>query len=75
MGKDAGGGGLPEGDGAPAVGCHRGQMQLTKKEMDRGPLVSGSAGEGNGVEEGMDGEAIGFPTLWIAKWLAKYIAS
>jgi len=50
-------------------------MQLTKKEMDRGPLVSGSAGEGNGVEEGMDGEAIGFPTLWIAKWLAKYIAS
>ena len=51
MGKDTGGGGLPEGDGAPAVGCHKGQMHLAKKEMDRGPLVSGRrewSGGGNG---------------------------
>ena len=40
---------------------------LEPGQMDVCVVVSGSAGEGDGVEEGMDGEAIGFCTFWIAK--------
>ena len=47
-------GGLPKG------------VDVAREEGD-GSGAHYSAGEGDGVEEGMDGEAVGFSTHWIAK--------